>query len=103
ALWRLVWQGLVTNDTLAPLRSISRQAHEERRRARRSRRSFRSRRVERLPGSEGRWSLVVRSGTKLPSATERLTALATQLTERYGVLARELVASENVLGGFAAL
>lgn len=103
ALWRLVWQGLVTNDTLAPLRSISRQAHEERRRARRSRRSFRSRRVERLPGSEGRWSLVVRSGTKLPSATERLTALATQLTERYGVLTRELVASENVPGGFSAL
>jgi len=103
ALWRLVWQGLVTNDTLAPLRSLSRQAHEERRRARRSRRSFRSRRVERLPGSEGRWSLVLRPGAKLPPPTERLTALATQLTERYGVLTRELVAAETVPGGFSAL
>ncbi len=103
ALWRLVWLGDVTNDTLAPLRSLSRQAHEQRRRARRSRRTFRSRRVERLPGSEGRWSLLIRPGTRLPTATQRLTALASQLAERYGVLTRELVASENLPGGFAAL
>jgi ATP-dependent Lhr-like helicase len=35
--------------------------------------------------------------------TERQTAIAAQLVERYGVLTREMVSSENVAGGFAGL
>ncbi len=103
SLWRLVWAGHVSNDTLSPLRSLSRQAKDERRRARRTRRTFRSRRAERLPGSEGRWSLLPRAGSQVATPTERLTAIASQLAERYGVLTRELVASEGLAGGFSAI
>ncbi len=103
ALWRLVWAGHLTNDTLAPLRSLARQAQQERRQARRRGSAFRSRRSERLPGSEGRWSLGGRAGVTAVSPTERAAAIAGQLVERYGVLTRELAASEALAGGFSAI
>jgi ATP-dependent Lhr-like helicase len=104
ALWRLVWAGHLTNDTLRPLRSLLREARPERtRHLRRSDRAFRSRRTVQLPGSEGRWSLLPHDPTSLPSPTERLTTLASQLVERYGVLTREMVGGEGIVGGFAAL
>jgi ATP-dependent Lhr-like helicase len=53
-LWRLVWTGHVTNDTLAPLRSLMREGLPPRSRRRAS--SFRSRRTALLPGTEGRWT-----------------------------------------------
>ncbi|MCA9209228.1 MAG: DEAD/DEAH box helicase, partial [Planctomycetales bacterium] len=109
ALWRLVWAGWVTNDTLAPLRSLgagstggSRGQRDGSRRSRVSRR-FRSRREAKLPGSEGRWSPLLRPGQSLASPTERQTTLATQLLQRYGIVTRETVASENIEGGFAGL
>lgn len=102
-LWQLVWAGAVTNDTLAPLRSLQRAAGRVRAGTRRSQRGFRSRRVHKLPGSEGRWSLLLRPGQEPPSATERQTALAMQLLQRYGILTREQVANEGVVGGFAGL
>jgi ATP-dependent Lhr-like helicase len=103
ALWQLVWAGEVTNDTLAPLRSLRRAATPSARRAGRGRRAFRSRRLAKTPGSEGRWSLLARPNDAQPTTTERQTALATQLVQRYGILTREMVASENVAGGFAGL
>lgn len=103
ALWQLVWAGEATNDTLAPLRSLRRGARSRSRGATSGRRSFRSRRLARTPGSEGRWTLLARPGGAAYSATERQTALATQLIRRYGILTRELVVAENVPGGFAGL
>ena len=106
-LWRLVWQGEVTNDTLAPLRSLYKGSDEssrsrgDRRRKRKQSSRFRSRRRERLPGSEGRWSLVPHD--EPPSPTERQTALAMQLLERYGVFTRSMAARELAVGGFASL
>ena len=54
-------------------------------------------------GSEGRWSLLMPPGAERPSTTQRQTTLAAQMIERYGVLTREMVASEGVPGGFSAV
>jgi ATP-dependent helicase Lhr and Lhr-like helicase len=97
ALWNLVWGGLVTNDTLAPLRAhLGGPARPSRVR------SFRGRptmpKAVGAPNVGGRWSLL-----PLPqqSATVRAKALAEQLLERHGVVTRGAVASEDVRGGFA--
>lgn len=103
ALWDLVWAGEVTNDTTAPLRSYLKgaAAHEKELRRRPGALGFRSRRVG-PPGSEGRWSLVSRAG-RAPSETERRAALTRSLLDRYGVLTREAVHAEGILGGFSAV
>jgi ATP-dependent Lhr-like helicase len=107
ALWDLVWAGEVSNDTFAPLRAL--------RWPRRSgdRRSAARRLGTRMgpPEAAGRWSLVadtVRTmasltGGAAPSATERRAGLAVALLERHGVVTRDVVASEGVTGGFAAV
>ena len=100
-LWELVWQSVVTNDTLAPLRSLWRAAGGEGKRRRRAHGRYRSRRTQRRPGTEGRWSLFETRHTLTP--TERQTALASQLVERYGVVTRQLVTSERIAGGFSGL
>jgi len=111
ALWRLVWRGVVTNDTLAPLRSMVRGSGQRsrsqrqggsrgtRRGSRRPR--FRSRRALRLPGAEGRWSLLPSLDHSTP--TEHLAATAAQLLQRYGVFTRSMAARELTPGGFASL
>jgi ATP-dependent Lhr-like helicase len=104
ALWDLVWAGEVGNDTLAPVRAYVRgpAARADRRQLRG--RSFRSRR-DGPPGSEGRWSLLPTplAGSLAPTDTERRTALTTSLLERYGVLTREAVHAEDIVGGFSAV
>ena len=103
-LWDLVWAGYVTNDTLAPLRSLrASNSSKSKAKMRSARRRFRSRRAARIPGTEGRWSLVHPIESIRPTSTERLTAIAKQLIERYGVLTREMVTSEGIAGGFSAL
>jgi len=94
ALWALVWSGEVTNDTLLPLRSrlLSHAGHSSVRHPHR-RASHRS---ARLPGSEGRWSLIERLlPASAPSATERLTHWADTLLDRLGVLPREALGVEG--------
>lgn len=108
ALWRLIWSGLVTNDTLAPLRSRVRGARASSLRGRSSNRrprsgGFRSRRRPRLPGSEGRWSLLSRFEGVPLTVTQRQTAFAQQLLTRYGLVTRDAVSRENAPGGFAAV
>ena len=99
AIWSLVWAGEVTNDTLAPLRSLLRGPPDRSRRDRVAGPAFRTRRLG-PPGSEGRWSLLPDpSGTP----TERSMALAQVLLSRYGVLTREAVHAEGIAGGFAAV
>ena len=107
ALWRLVWSGHVTNDTLAPLRSLARTRTSSSRDRQRPRvRGFRSRRSARVAGAEGRWTVApnaTRDTAPHTTRTERQTALAKQLLERYGVVTREIVRHEGILGGFAGL
>jgi ATP-dependent Lhr-like helicase len=105
-LWAMVWNGELTNDTLTPLRSLRQSAANRNRSERRSNRGFRSRRPNRLPGSEGRWTLLPPPGrihVAVPTTTERQTAIAAQLIERHGVLTKEMLAREQVAGGFAGL
>lgn len=110
ALWSLVWAGLVTNDTITPLRNYLHSGGTKPSEARTRRsiggRAFRSRRTA-PPGSEGRWSLLPQSGgttgIKGPSETERRAALAAQLLERYGVVTREAIHAKGITGGFSAV
>lgn len=91
ALWDLVWAGLITNDTFAPLRALGGAGA----------RPGRGRgRGATLAG--GRWSLVADLQTDA-SPTERLLAQARILLERYGVVSREAVHAEGVAGGFGPL
>ena len=102
ALWDLVWAGLVTNDSLQPLRALP---GRTRRRAGSSRRRRPGRVATRTgpPRAAGRWSLVADLVGDHATPTERATALAAQLLDRYGVLTRDAVRAEDVVGGFSAV
>lgn len=101
-LWQMVWAGEVTNDTLIPLRTRSRSKASSKSR-RGSGYGFRSRRQAQLPGSEGRWSLFVDPAAEMPTVTERQAAISAQLIERYGVLTREMLVREQIVGGFSGV
>lgn len=124
AIWTLVWEGLVTSDSVAALRAQTRgrKASQKAPRAR-----PRSRSVTRMrlapnhglaptfgapePNLVGRWSLVTEGETPTDTAAsragvsaaeqERLALGAVQLLERYGVVTRGSVASTDFPGGFA--
>ena len=101
ALWNLVWQRLVTNDTMQALRAYTRT--EEARSPKRSRGvPFRSRRLV-PPRAEGRWSLVAGPRASKSAPTEWAAAMAQQLLTRHGLVTRETVAAESVAGGFSAV
>jgi ATP-dependent Lhr-like helicase len=90
ALWDLVWLGLVTNDTFAPLRSLGRPARASGRRGV-------------LAAAGGRWSLVSELRPAAPDPTERAHALARMLLERHGLVCRETARAEGLPGGFSAV
>jgi len=125
ALWQLVWAGLVTNDTLAPLRvtTAGRAAHRPTRTPRpRAGRGAYGARLRGLaaagstgagvasrpsmpsrqgpPAMVGRWSLLPAVETP---ATVRAAAAAEVFLDRYGVVTRGSVVVEDVPGGFAAV
>ncbi|GIF75785.1 DEAD/DEAH box helicase [Asanoa siamensis] len=107
AVWDLVWAGHLTNDTLAPLRSVlgAGGAHRSRPSAPRTR--------YRRPG--GRAAMPTRTGpptvagrwSRLPERdtdpTRRAATTAEVLLERHGVVTRGVAAAESVTGGFAAV
>lgn len=101
ALWVLIWNGEVTNDTLAPLRSRLRGAQASRGGAGARRRAgpfgdFTSRRAA-TPGTEGRFSMLTVAGARLPGEhTEHITARVLQALERDGVLVREAALCEGL-------
>jgi ATP-dependent helicase Lhr and Lhr-like helicase len=101
ALWDLVWAGLVTNDSLAPLRAYV--SGRVRRAA--GRRRPATGRLSRLgpPQAAGRWSLVAPLLEPRPTPTELAHARAAQLVDRYGVLTREAALGEGTEGGFAGV
>ncbi|MCX4673834.1 DEAD/DEAH box helicase [Streptomyces sp. NBC_01433] len=111
ALWDLAWSGRLTNDTLAPLRSLlgsGRTAGSTAHRARRSvpRGRYGSLTAAARPASRtgpptvsGRWSLLPPAE---PEPTHRAHALARTLLDRHGVVTRGAVQAEGVEGGFSA-
>ncbi|WP_418959485.1 ATP-dependent helicase [Streptomyces tritici] len=111
ALWDLAWSGRLTNDTLAPLRSLlgsGRTAGSTAHRARRTvpRGRYGSLTAAARPASRsgpptvsGRWSLLPPAE---PDPTHRAHALARTLLDRHGVVTRGAVAAEGVEGGFSA-
>lgn len=108
ALWRLVWAGRLTNDTVAGLRALlggGSTAHRSRPRPSRGRHrpalsTAALARRSAPPHAAGRWSA-------LPDLdrdpTTRAVARAEILLDRYGVLTRGSVAAEDVPGGFAGV
>jgi ATP-dependent helicase Lhr and Lhr-like helicase len=106
ALWDLVWSGLLTNDTLTPLRTLlgtGRTAHSGKRPPARQRSRY-GRPVMPTrtgpPTAAGRWSLLPPRDV---DTTRRTHAVAEALLDRYGVVTRGSVVAERVPGGFAAV
>ncbi|MFF3263415.1 DEAD/DEAH box helicase [Streptomyces sp. NPDC002932] len=111
AVWDLTWSGRLTNDTLAPLRSLlgsgrtaGSTAHRARRNVPRGRYgslTAASRPASRTgpPTVSGRWSLLPAIE---PEPTHRAHALARTLLDRHGVVTRGAVQAEGVEGGFSA-
>ncbi|MBT2394091.1 ATP-dependent helicase [Streptomyces sp. ISL-1] len=111
AIWDLAWSGRLTNDTLAPLRSLlgsgrtaGSTAHRAKRTVPRGRygsltAAARSASRTGPPTVSGRWSLLP---TAEPDPTHRAHALAHTLLDRHGVVTRGAVAAEGVEGGFSA-
>ncbi|MEV0681907.1 ATP-dependent helicase [Actinosynnema sp. NPDC050436] len=109
ALWDLVWAGVVTNDTLSPLRALvagGGTAHKPRRAAPRGRYArMRAGRPD-LPSRTGpptvggRWSLAVVPASE---PTRRAHARAEAFLERHGVLTRGALDTERVTGGFSGV
>jgi len=91
AIWDLVWAGVVTNDTLAPLRALGTTRRQG------------SRHRGARPLAGGRWSLVSQIADPEVSPTARSVALAEVLLERYGILSREAATAEALPGGFGPL
>jgi ATP-dependent Lhr-like helicase len=110
-LWSLAHRGLVTGDTLAPVRGLlagGRTAHKPQRRpAARGRYGGRPRlgraslpQRSGPPRAAGRWSALPGAET---DPTLRLHATAEGLLDRHGVVTRGAVVAEEVQGGFAAV
>ena len=118
-LWDLVFAGLVTGDTLAPLRarlSGGRTTHKARAAAPRARQrgvsglallsAGRQQRVGPAvrrggpPSVAGRWSLIPEVEA---DPTVRAHAAAEVLLDRYGIVTRGSVVAEQTPGGFAAV
>ncbi|MEZ5253880.1 MAG: DEAD/DEAH box helicase [Microthrixaceae bacterium] len=101
ALWDLVWNGEVTNDSFAALRARigpKRSGSSPRRRSRGLRALAAT-----PPSAVGRWSLVTDLVASAPTSTEIAHAVAQQLLDRYGVLTREMALAEGVAAGFAGV
>ncbi|GGY93369.1 DEAD/DEAH box helicase [Streptomyces nitrosporeus] len=111
ALWDLVWSGRLTNDTLAPLRSLLGSGRTAGSTAHRAKRGVPRGRYGSLTGAarpasrtgpptvSGRWSLLPAAE---PEPTHRAHALAQTLLDRHGVVTRGAVQAEGVEGGFSA-
>lgn len=123
ALWNLVWAGLVTGDTFAPVRALisgGASAHKVAAPAPRARSVGMRRGASRLSASRlgvgvgrapavsvqvapidgGRWA---RIEAEALDATVAAAARAELLMDRYGVLTRGAVAVEDTPGGFAGV
>ena len=109
ALWELVWAGLITNDTYAPVRSLMSPAESAKHRSHYmppGSPSFLERQRARRAGEfagHGRWSLVQDRIGQSATASERVASVAQQLLARNGIVMRETVTAEDIQGGYAGL
>ena len=110
ALWELVWAGLITNDTLQPLRNLVHTRDEERARLIRegppgSPEFLRRLRARSDHGSQGhgRWSMVRQRIFESVTATEWSANVAQQLLARHGIVMRETAAAEGIVGGYPVI
>ena len=126
AIWDLVWAGLLSNDTLAPLRvalggqqrrtpppgrvpgpgpRLGGAGRGARGRPGRGYGFGRPAMPTRTgpPTVTGRWSLLPGRADAEGAQTVRAHALALTLLERHGILTRGAVAAERIGGGFAAV
>ncbi|HET6939518.1 MAG TPA: crosslink repair DNA glycosylase YcaQ family protein, partial [Nocardioides sp.] len=107
-LWDLVWAGRISNDTLTPLRALTRSgtpSHRTRRPPARPRMASTTGRGGAglrtgPPETAGRWALLPELDT---DPTRRAHAAAERLLDRHGVVIRGAVVSERQPGGFAAV
>nr|PZN38578.1 MAG: hypothetical protein DIU70_10765 [Bacillota bacterium] len=125
ALWELVWAGLVTNDTFAPLREHLRLRGAGRGAGASAGREgwrLRSGLGRSVAGGTGRWSLVAESlglpgagamasrpeaappagpdaGAEARAREARAEAQVAALLDRYGVVAREMAVAEGMAWG----
>jgi ATP-dependent helicase Lhr and Lhr-like helicase len=108
ALWELVWSGQITNDTLEPVRNLTRPLNRERNRP-----VF----AEQRPGSpeflrrlrsrgsgdgrvQGRWSLVQQRIATALTPTQWSANISRQLLIHNGIVSRETALAENIPGGY---
>ncbi len=96
ALWDLVWSGEVTNDAWTPLRAGRRYGVP---RPERRPRRFSRRRSSGITATQGRWSLADRLFRGDPDRR----ALAELLLERQGIVTRDSVRAEGIVGGYSAV
>lgn len=105
-LWQLVWAGLITNDTFAPVRAMLGGAKKAATARAPRPRAYRGYARPTLPARSGppstvgRWSLLPERDL---DPTRRGAHLADSLLERHGVVTRGAVQAEGVRGGFALL
>ena len=98
ALWKLVWDGVVSNDSFAPMRS---KFALKQKKSRVAQRHGRLRSVGQ-PGSEGRWTLlpqIVKGSDDGP----RSLLTAQQLLWRHGILGKSSLTAERITGGFSSI
>ena len=108
AVWDLVWAGILTNDTIAPVRAMLGTSSRGMRKPRSPRARYgrygnvapAAGRVSGPASMIGRWS---RLPERDPDTTRRAVAIAEGLLDRYGLVTRGSVVAENVFGGFAAV
>ena len=98
ALWDLVWAGEVTNDAWTPLRAGRR--YQASAPARVRARRFSRQRSAQVTATQGRWSLTERLfHGRVPDRR----ALAELLLERQGIVTRDGVRGEGIVGGYGAV
>ncbi|MCP2252214.1 ATP-dependent helicase Lhr and Lhr-like helicase [Prauserella aidingensis] len=109
ALWDLTWAGLITGDTLAPLRaqvSGGGAAHKARRSAPRGRYARMRASRPAMPSRTGPPTVAGRWGPTPPRETDptrRAHARTESFLERHGVLTKGALDTERVTGGFSGI
>ncbi len=111
AVWELVWAGLITNDTLQPVRQLLAPRADPRsggalRYGQAGSAAFlRQRRANAGHGNagQGRWSLIRQRIGALPTPAEWSAAMSRQLLVRYGIVMRETALADSVPGGYQSV